>query len=385
MNTLADRVGDDPWLAGQGAPEIIEAEVPEQPLRIKTFENVAPLDAQLGVFPKKTVPDVLHDIMFGLPEPTAAEIGMAGGNAAAVPPMQTYAVLDAIKIANLPELLEDSGLEHRCLFKGDAHDELKDVAPWVVRLDQDSSFTRNLFTRSDAPWHLWDCEPGVYIRSRGTLDDMWRHLRKFTRLRDEGGAWLYFRFWQADILLDLLWRDAGRSALARAFPALGQAWQIQAVLGLDKEGDGAALSIPAVTVEASPQPVARQAELPGMIILAATRRRRIRQMAQALRRDFTPEFSKMSTAQLRQKVGHSVQRMERYHFTAIPLLYMLAAWELFYGPLDRIDDPDGTLASDLNAPVAEQAKFLRIRSRLEYLDRAGKLRNNLETSDENRS
>lgn len=384
MSASADRGGNDPWIAGRGNSEVIAVAEPKQPWQIRTFEGVAPLDAQLGAFPKKTVPDALHDAIFGQPEPTAAEIGMAGGDAAAVPPMQTYAILDAAKIANLPELLEDSGLEHRCLFKGDAYDELKDVAPWIVRLEDCSSFTRNLFTRSQAPWHLWDSEPGVYIRSRGVLDEMWRHLRKFTRLRDEGGKWLYFRFWQADILLDLLSRDGRRSALARSFSALGQVWQIQAVLGLDKEGDGAALCIPAVTLAVDQHHVPRDAESPGMIILAATRRRRVRQMAQALRRDFTAELSTMSTAQLRQQVGHSVQRMERYHFTAIPLLYMLAAWELFYGPLDRIDGPDGTLANHLNSSASEQSKFRLIRSRLEYLDRSGKLRNNLETSDERR-
>ncbi len=74
--------------------------------------------------------------------------------------MLTYAILDAAKITNLPELLEASPLEHRCLFKGSAYDALKDAAPWVVRLENGNSFTRNLFTRSSAPWHQWwDSEP----------------------------------------------------------------------------------------------------------------------------------------------------------------------------------------------------------------------------------
>lgn len=101
-------------------------------------------------------------------------------------------------MTNLPELLERSGLEHRCLFKGDAYDELKNVAPWIVRLEEGSAFTRNLFTRSDASWHLWEREPGIYFRSRGALDEMWRHFRKFTRVQDKDQQWFYWRFWDVE-------------------------------------------------------------------------------------------------------------------------------------------------------------------------------------------
>lgn len=188
---------DDPW---QLRPVEAGVRSPEHPaLRIETIEGVEPLDAQLGAFPKKTVPDVLYDALFGQPEATAIEIETAGGDASAVPPMRTYAILDAAKVTNLPELLERSGLEHRCLFKGDAYDELRDVAPWIVQLEDDDGFTRNLFTRSDAPWHLWDTEPGIYVRSRGTLDEMWRHFRKFTRVQDESGKWFYWRFWESPV------------------------------------------------------------------------------------------------------------------------------------------------------------------------------------------
>lgn len=112
--------------------------------------------------------------------------------------MQVYAILDAAKVMNLPELLERSGLEHRCLFKGDAYDEMKNVAPWIVRLEENCRFTRNLFTRSEISWHLWDREPGIYVLSRGTLNDIWRHFRKLTRVRDESGKWFYLRFWEAE-------------------------------------------------------------------------------------------------------------------------------------------------------------------------------------------
>lgn len=66
-------------------------------LHIETIEGVEPLDTQIGVFPKKTVPDALHDALFGQPDPTAAVVEAAGGDAAL--PIQTYAILEAAKVA----------------------------------------------------------------------------------------------------------------------------------------------------------------------------------------------------------------------------------------------------------------------------------------------
>lgn len=203
MSTLFDQDYDNPWTLRPGMSGKAHSE-PEAPaLRIEIIEGVEPLDAQLGVFPKRTVPDTLYDALFGQPDPSPAEVEAAGGDASAVLSMQTFAILDAAKIMGLPELLEDSGLEHRCVFKGDAFDELKDVAPWVVQLEKDNSFTRNLFTRSDANWHLWDIEPGIYVRSRATLDDLWRHFRKFTYVRDRFERMHYLCFWQAWLIKEL--------------------------------------------------------------------------------------------------------------------------------------------------------------------------------------
>lgn len=173
-------------------------------LSVETIETVEPLDGQLWEDAPKTVPDALYAPLFGQPEPTGAEIMAAGGDAGDVPPMQTYAILDAAKLINLPELLETSRLEYRCLFKGDAHDELKDVAPYIVRLQEGNTFARRLFSVGKAPWFMWDKGPGIYVRSRGSLVDMWRHFRKFTRVQDGSGKWFYFRFWEGLHIVEFL-------------------------------------------------------------------------------------------------------------------------------------------------------------------------------------
>lgn len=206
-----DEHGGDPW---QDLPNRIAAVGGKTVLWTEVIENVEPLDTQQGVFPKKTAPDALFNALFGPQDPEKTNIEAAGGDPAAIKPLNTYAILDAAKVVNLPELLEDSALEHRCLFKGEAYDELKDAAPWLVRLEDGNGFTGNLFTRSEAYWHLWDDEAGIYVRSRRSLDELWRHLRKFTRVQDEAGKWYYFRFWEPrwswKVIRDMSAADAER-------------------------------------------------------------------------------------------------------------------------------------------------------------------------------
>ncbi len=206
---------DNPWIL---SPDGTGGLYAQPMLHVETIKDVEPLDAQIGAFPKKIVPNALNDALFGRAGPTSAELVAARGNAPSVSAMQTYAILDAAKVTNLPELLERSTLEHRCLFKGTAYDEMKDVAPWIVRLEGRETFTRYLFTRSDAPWHLWDAEPGIYVLSHEKLDDLWRHFRKFTRLKDESAKWLYWRFWEPEVIRSIV-RHYDESELFRRLVA----------------------------------------------------------------------------------------------------------------------------------------------------------------------
>lgn len=162
-----------------------------------TISGIEPLSQKLGTMSDETVPEMVKDLMFG-------QVPVDTTDRGAKPSLGTYAILDAAKVTNLAEILEASGLEHCGLFKGAAHEEMKDVAPWIVRLQEGSAFTRRLFTRSDAPWHLWDVNAGIYLRSSETMDVVRAHFRRFTRVRDSTGKWYYFRFWEAAYLEGLL-------------------------------------------------------------------------------------------------------------------------------------------------------------------------------------
>lgn len=108
-------------------------------------------------------------------------------------------MLDAAKVDGLPEMLEASGLPHCCLYAN--QDGLEAVAPWLVELAADSSFTRTIFTQGHAPWTMWDRDAGVILRSPLALDALRRHLRRFTMVKIDGEKEpLFFRFWEPRVM-----------------------------------------------------------------------------------------------------------------------------------------------------------------------------------------
>ncbi len=184
-------------------------------LEVNELGPITPLDSQFGVDPKKSVPDALQEVMFGQPEPTEAEQAEWGD---AVPPMLTYAVLDAAKMPYLlTSLLESSGLRFQSLFQGEAQEELAEHAPYLVELVDDNDFTRRLFTGSNGIGGLWEKELGIYLRSRVGFDALRKHLRKFTKVQDEEGQWFYFRFWDAQTLRILKSQFFASKSKASAF------------------------------------------------------------------------------------------------------------------------------------------------------------------------
>ena len=110
-------------------------------------------------------------------------------------PAQTYALLDGARIPGLPEVLETSRLGHVCLFRGGSFERMKQVAPWLVRIEDSGKFTRNLFRASSRAWHLWGKEAGIFLHTPAPLEELAAHLRRFTKARDKTGKWVFFRFW----------------------------------------------------------------------------------------------------------------------------------------------------------------------------------------------
>ena len=198
-------------------------------LIVEEIKDVKPLDMQMGIHPKRTVPEPLQDPLFGQPDPTEEEIKHYGSNNK-VPPLKTYAILDAAKMPNLlTSMLEGSDLKYQSLFQGKSQEELKEVAPYLVELEEDNAFTRKLFTGPDGINGLWEKELGIYIRSRASFDEIRKHFRKFTRIQDENNKWFYFRFWEGSALhfyLNNLDPTGGASKLHALFAHLVHSYVI---------------------------------------------------------------------------------------------------------------------------------------------------------------
>ena len=203
----------DYWTDGPIAPSATADPV----IQINTIKDIVPLDDRFGIEFPKTAPEMLYEPLFGQPDSTEDELAGVG-----VPLVHTYAVLDAARVDGLPELPESSGLPHACLFDGATGEELREVAPWLVKLAADSAFTRCLLSRGDKAWHLWDRRPGFYLRSTASLQEIRGHLRRYVRLADASGAWRYFRFWEGGMCRKLLQRPAPATCRTHLFCDLGK-------------------------------------------------------------------------------------------------------------------------------------------------------------------
>ncbi|WP_157831891.1 DUF4123 domain-containing protein [Thalassospira marina] len=327
-------------------------------LDIKEIPGIEPLDGQFGVYPRKTVPDGLLEPLFGEVEPTAAEISFYDG-LENVPPLKTYAVIDAGKLTGGASAIETCGMPWRCMFKGKAAVELGDVAPYLIELDRGANFTRILFTHDPnanaqaTTRHLWHREPAIYIRSRADIDDLWKHFRRFTRIQDEMGKWYYLRFWEPEHLTKRLENvDFARKFLSFDGNGVLVCPTTKATYLIRKtETDMSGFSGP-VTIDIN-------------VIENDLRRNWFERVAGNIVASF-PEHA-LDLPKVRALTEISVNRMQSYGFISENHLTILASWEVFYGERYESKDPDGLLETICRSGAPAIRKFNAFRKRMESL------------------
>lgn len=304
--------------------------------------HVSPLCVQMGVDAPKFCPDGLSRLLFGQADPA----------------LQTFALLDAARIPGLVEILAASDLGHRCLFVGDALDELGDVAPWLVELKPDHKFTQNLFTADDAPWAYWDAEPGIFLRAPGPLDAVRRHLRKSTRVPTESGDIQFFRFWEP--------------AMARAHfefllerPDWYQDWVprgFQFII-VEKSGDVAVFSAPDSQAPRS-NTAFHITDVEIQRFKSVKRRLSLDRIALHLK----SEFPDVADAELRSTTAAVADKFGRMGFIQLSSIYMLSLWDQRYGAGFERRDPDGILLSICQSGRDEALRLADLTARLKELD-----------------
>ncbi len=115
---------------------------------------------------------------------------------------RTYLVVDATLRSNITGLfdLDNVDVPIRCLFQGEAEAEFAESAPYLIDLTLDGDevprFHKDFFLNH------WDQGTGILLTSDATMDELWRHLRKFTKSHSEDGPHRFFRFWETNITRD---------------------------------------------------------------------------------------------------------------------------------------------------------------------------------------
>ncbi|MCD8482278.1 MAG: DUF4123 domain-containing protein [Verrucomicrobia bacterium] len=84
---------------------------------------------------------------------------------------QVMAVLDGCGIPGLPELLDESGLIHTCLFDEPLLEELARAAPYAVVLEPYHPLTQRLLV-SD-----WALTSGIFLLSTQSHQQLFKNLR----------------------------------------------------------------------------------------------------------------------------------------------------------------------------------------------------------------
>ena len=112
---------------------------------------------------------------------------------------RAFAVLDGASVPDLPMKIYEMQPHSVCLYRGEIEPDIAEVAPYLVELIPDTTFTDWLLTEGTGGKH-W----GIFARSRYSLTEIRKHFRKFLTVYDEAGNPLLFRYYDPRVLVKFL-------------------------------------------------------------------------------------------------------------------------------------------------------------------------------------
>jgi|GEM_PF-6874399 len=163
-----------------------------------TEHDIPPLEEQLGVpfWDREWIVPELKELLFG-----QSETGDV---------VRTYLVMDASARRSVTKFDDLSTIEipMQCLFKGDAAEKLREVAPYLL----DMTLPEGAWEDKDKVPHFhkdffknhWDKNTGILIRSAEPMDALHHHLRKLTKATNEQEKAYFIRFWEPRRIAHLL-------------------------------------------------------------------------------------------------------------------------------------------------------------------------------------
>jgi hypothetical protein len=105
-----------------------------------------------------------------------------------------FAVLDGASIPDLLDMLYEHYPEFICLYRGELEPDIAEVAPYLVRLEQNSPITKWILERG------WGNHWGIFAITQVDLTALRQHFRRFLTVHDEQGAPMLFRYYDPRVL-----------------------------------------------------------------------------------------------------------------------------------------------------------------------------------------
>ena len=342
-------IGED----GEPAP-------PPEYLTITEYE-IEPLSDQseMPFWDKEWIAPELKELLFGQPEEG--------------PRLRTYCIVNAslrkhiTKVFDLDSTSIDVPIQ--CLFKGEAADDLREVAPYLLDMtlpdgawdDRDlvPGFHKDLFEKH------WGKNSGVFIRTPALMTEVWNHFRKFTKTAmQEDGNRVFFLFHDPRVLPGYLRNISPDAGKVRCFCTSEDGGEYRFYI---EAGETTLFSALPKSEELSQTPRPRfvlsytdfqpQAE--------AEKQKRAERVAERLKKDFAAELSGQSmedTAAFSLKI---INRFGEYGFIKQEHLHQFVAWSVFFGEGFETKDPQGVLKDICQSKAPEDDKFKQFKARFE--------------------
>lgn len=108
--------------------------------------------------------------------------------------LNSYAVIDGAACPELRFKIYDWEPQSVCLWSGELEPDLQEVAPYMVLLDRDSSFTNWLISQG------WNNNWNIYINSALEFKAFKKQIRKLLRVKSPEGKNMVFRFYDPRVL-----------------------------------------------------------------------------------------------------------------------------------------------------------------------------------------
>lgn len=108
--------------------------------------------------------------------------------------LDVYALVDAARSESIYPKIMGAKAESVCLHRGKMAEDLAWVAPYLVQLQPEDSFTQWLI---ESGWGKSQC---VFVQSSASLNELKRHFRTFLTVYDEDGKSYFFRFYDPRVM-----------------------------------------------------------------------------------------------------------------------------------------------------------------------------------------